>query len=239
MLLWPLRSFLDRLVLNIKTENLLSGKVYGRVARNYRLSKNGPKVTLSKPVGFLGLSHFFSRVVIVAFIIFYLGGYYPVLSFPPVKSSKALAETNVQNDQIITDSFPQPVILPHPGYLSNRFSSWHPAVDIATGLGMPIHPITDGVVEAVNYNFWGYGNHVLITHPKGFKSMYAHLGKIFVRKDQTVTTETVLGEVGLTGNTSGPHTHLEVTYQGKTVDPLTILPPISDMPQSDYLTSKK
>jgi len=59
------------------------------------------------------------------------------------------------------------------------------------------------------------------------------MGKVFVSKDQTVTTETVLGEVGLTGFTSGPHTHLEVTYQGKAIDPLTILPSIPDMPASN------
>ncbi|OGE43872.1 hypothetical protein A3B45_02475 [Candidatus Daviesbacteria bacterium RIFCSPLOWO2_01_FULL_39_12] len=215
--------------MKIRIKNLLSGKVYGRVARNHRLSKISPKVTK----GFLGLSHRFSRVAIVALIIFYFGGYYPILSFPPVKSSKALAETNVQNDQIVTASFPQPVILPHVGYLSTRFSSWHPGVDIATGLGMPIHPITAGVVEQANYNLWGYGNNVVVTHPNGFKSMYAHMGKVFVSKDQTVTTETVLGEVGLTGFTSGPHTHLEVTYQGKAIDPLTILPSIPDMPASN------
>lgn len=155
-----------------------------------------------------------------------------MLAFPPIKRSIAAAEANIQIDQILIATFPQPVILPHPGYLSSRFSSWHPGIDIASGLGMPIHPITEGVVESINYGFWGYGNHVIVSHANNFKSLYAHMGKVFVRVNQQVTSADYLGEVGLTGYTSGPHTHLEISYQHKNIDPLTILPPISDMPAS-------
>lgn len=165
-------------------------------------------------------------------LVLFFFGYHPVLAFPPVKASLVSAEVNSQIDQIIIASFPQPVILPHPGYLSTRYSSWHPGIDIASGLGMPIHPITAGVVEETNYGFWGYGNNVVVFHTNGFTSKYAHMGRIFVKKDQVVTSDDYLGEIGLTGNTSGPHTHLEITYQGKHIDPLTILPEIDDMPTS-------
>lgn len=176
------------------------------------------------------------RWLIIVLILAFFSGYYPTLTFPPVKSSNVLASTQQQSAEIIASSFPQPVILPHPGYLSSRFSRWHPAVDIATGLGMPVHPITSGSIEAVSFGFWGYGNHVIISHTNGFKSLYAHMGKIYVKQGQTVTTENTLGEVGMTGHTSGPHTHLEVTHNGSYIDPLTILPELPTMPKPEFLT---
>lgn len=207
-------------------KNLLPGKVYRRVARNYKLSKISPRVSKR----FRGLSISIPRVTLIILIVLFFGGYYPVLSFPPVRRSSVLAEANSQNDQVMTASFPKPIVLPLPGYLSTRFSAWHPGIDIASGLGMPIHPITSGLVSEVNYGFWGYGNHVIISHENGFKSLYAHMGRVFVRKGQLVTSNDLLGEVGLTGHTTGPHTHLEISFQGKNIDPSTVLPPIPDMP---------
>lgn len=217
-----------------KGQNLLPKKVYRREARNYKRSKISLRVP--KRVRWLTIS--FPRVTLIVLIVLFFSGYHPVLGFPPVKSSQVLAQTNVQNDEIITASFPKPVVLPHPGYLSTRFSAYHPGIDIATGLGMPIHPITAGWVEQIDYGFWGYGNHVTILHVNGFKSMYAHMGRVFVRKDQAVTSDDVLGEVGLTGYTTGPHTHLEISFKGKNIDPLTILPEIPPLPQSQYLTTR-
>lgn len=207
-------------------KNLLPNKVYRRDAQKYKLSKIKPKV----PTGFYGLIILLPRVALILLIVLFFSGYYPTLAFPPIRQSIASANINIQNDQILTASFPQPVILPHPGYLSTRFSAWHPGVDIASGLGMLIHPITEGIVEEINYGFWGYGNHVVVTHSNGFKSMYAHMGKVYVREEQFVTSADSLGEVGLTGRTSGPHTHLEIFYQGKNINPLTILPPIPPLP---------
>lgn len=215
-----------------KGKNLLPGKVYRRDARNFKLSKIKSKV----PFGFNRLPISFLRVALILLLVLFFSGYHPVLAFPPVRASLVSAAVNSQIDQIITSSFPQPVILPHPGYLSTRFSTWHPGVDIASGLGMPIHPITAGVVEETNYGFWGYGNNVVVSHSNGFKSKYAHMGRIFVSKDQAVNSEIALGEVGLTGYTTGPHTHLEVTYQDKFIDPLTILPQIPDMPKVEFIT---
>jgi len=96
---------------------------------------------------------------------------------------------------------------------------------------MPIHPITEGFVEETGTNFWGLGKFVVVTHQKGFKSKYAHMGKVYVKVGQEITSENILGEVGLTGQTSGPHTHLEVTHNGKYIDPQTILPDIPNMPK--------
>lgn len=149
---------------------------------------------------------------------------------PPIKQSVARGFTQEQKGEIIAASFSQPLVLPHPGFLTTRFSSYHPGVDIAAGLGMPIHPITEGEVSEVGRDFFGLGNFVIVSHQNGFKSKYAHMGKIYVKIGDKITSENTLGEVGLTGRTSGPHTHLEITKDGNYIDPQTILPEIPNMP---------
>lgn len=163
-------------------------------------------------------------------LVMFLSGYYPVIAFPPVEQSRALAQGLEQKQEIIPQSFPLPLSLPHQGYLSTKFSRWHPGIDIAANLGLSVHPITSGTIEAINYGFWGLGNNVTVSHPNGFKSTYGHMGKIFVKPRDPVTSEAVLGEVGMSGFTSGPHTHLEIQKDGKFINPLDLLPEIPDMP---------
>lgn len=172
----------------------------------------------------------FSRLTILFLLILYFLGYNPAVNFPPVKLSSTLAyEKQEQKSEISANSFPTPLILPHPGYLSTKYSTYHPGVDIASGLGMPIHPINPGTIEDTGRDFFGLGNYVVVGHINGFKSKYAHLGKVYVKKNQEVGIETTLGEVGLTGNTSGPHTHLEITHNENYINPQTILPEIPPM----------
>lgn len=140
------------------------------------------------------------------------------------------ASDRQQEGEVVAQSFSKPLVLPHPGYLSTRFSSYHPGIDIAAGLGMPIHPITDGEVTIVGRDLFGLGNFVEVSHQNGFRSKYAHMGRVFVRVGDKVTEENILGEVGLTGYTSGPHTHLEITRDGKFIDPQALLPEIPDIP---------
>lgn len=169
----------------------------------------------------------------MAFITLFLLGYQPVIQFPPVKQSLSFAaENQIQN--IEAEILPE-IQLPHPGYLSTKFSRFHPGVDIATGLGMPIHPVIDGAVTEVNYGIFGYGNHVIVSHEKGLKSLYGHMGRVYVAAGQKVSTEDTLGTVGMTGFTSGPHTHLEITKEGKLLDPQTVLPPLQNYPSEEYL----
>lgn len=214
-------------VLKRPSKNFLPKKFFERVALTQNLSHIKPKVSKR----FKRLTNIPSKIALISLILIFFSGYFPAFTFPPVKSSHVYAQDqDLQKDEVIASSFPQSVMLPHPGFLSNKFSSWHPGVDIATELGMPIHPITSGVVEEVNFGFWGYGNHVIISHPQGFKSLYGHMGKIYAQKGQAVRSEDIIGEVGLSGFTSGPHTHLEVTHDGNYINPLTILPEIPDMP---------
>ncbi len=170
------------------------------------------------------------QLAIISVILLNLLGYYPNFGIPPMKKSLALASYQEVKEEIIAKSFSKPPVLPHPGYLTTKFSAWHPGIDIAAGLGMPIHPIIEGEVSEVGRDFFGLGNFVTIIHQSGFKSKYAHMGKIYVGVGDKVIQENILGEVGLTGNTSGPHTHLEITLNGKYIDPQGLLPEIPNMP---------
>jgi murein DD-endopeptidase MepM/ murein hydrolase activator NlpD len=211
------RSF----VLKSQTKNLLPKIISDRVALIRNLSKIKP-----------GFPKGFTKLIISAFILFSLFGYYPTFSYPPIKKSVVLAQTQEQKMEITANSFSKPPILPHPGYLTTRFSAWHPGIDIAAGLGMPIRPILDGEINQVGRDFWGLGNFVEILHENGFKSKYAHMGRVYVKAGDKVSQEKILGEVGMTGNTSGPHTHLEVTRDGNFVNPQTLLPEIPNIPQT-------
>jgi len=209
-------------------KNLLPSVILDGVAPKLKLRKI--KLGFPKKVVWL---------TIVTFILLNFLGYYPNFGIPPFKKSEVLAQTQQQVGEIIPASFSKPLILPHPGYLSTKFSNWHPGIDIATGLGMPIHPITDGEITGASRNIFGLGNFVEVIHENGFKSTYAHMGKVYVRQGQKVTSESILGEVGLTGRTSGPHTHLEITHNGQSVDPLKLLPEIPGMPQPVNLVKKQ
>lgn len=224
-----------RFCLKKQTKNLLPKKILNGEAPTSRFSKKSRKVLKR----FKRLTKLSSKFTLVALILFFFSGYYPAWSFPPIKPAHVKAlNSSEQSQQILASSFPQPVILPHQGYVSTKFSNWHPGVDIATSLGTPIHPITQGVIKEVNMGFLGYGNHVIISHQNNFTSLYGHMGKIFVKVGQDVTTDTILGEVGLTGFTSGPHTHLEITHDGKYIDPLLLIPQISDIPKPEYITKQ-
>lgn len=197
--------------------NLLSKVISKRVALSWKL----PKIKLRFPRRFL-------KLALICATVLNLLGYYPAFAIPPVKKA-AVSAAAEQKMEIIAQSFSKPLVLPHPGYLSTRYSNWHPGIDIAAGLGMPVHPVIDGEVSFVGRDLFGLGNYVEISHKNGFKSKYAHMGRIYVKSGQKVTSENILGEVGLTGNTSGPHTHLEITLNGKFIDPLGLLPEIPIM----------
>lgn len=172
-----------------------------------------------------------SKFFLGALTVLYFSGYQPTLAIPPIRQSLVLA-AETQEQTVTSTALTQPFILPHPGYISTHFSAWHPGIDIATGLGMPIHPIADGKVVEVTWGFLGLGHYVVVEHTQGFRSTYGHMGKIYVHKDDLVTQSTILGEVGLTGHTTGPHTHLEVTKDGSYIDPEKVLPTLPDWPQS-------
>ncbi len=113
---------------------------------------------------------------------------------------------------------------PVDGVISQKFSSFHRAYDIATKLGSEIKPLGKGRVEFAGSVSDGKGNIVVINHGDSLKSLYAHMGKIQVGVGDEVDSDTVIGLVGLTGRTTGPHVHLEIYDTDILIDPSDILP---------------
>lgn len=120
-------------------------------------------------------------------------------------------------------------------YMSQGFTSYHPAIDLAADPKTPIKPILPGTVIEAGYSTYGYGNSVVIQHKNGLESRYAHLSKISVKFGQKVSENTVIGNVGSTGHSTGIHLHLEIHQNGKTLNPLSVLPAIY---KNGLITSK-
>lgn len=99
--------------------------------------------------------------------------------------------------------------------ISTYFQAGHAGWDFRAPLGSDIYPVADGVVKIVAHSTHGYGRRVIVEHENGMESLYAHMGLIDVEEGQKVKKDTKLGEVGLTGMTTGPHIHFEL-YQNKT-----------------------
>lgn len=168
-----------------------------------------------------------SKFALAILVALYFTGYQPVLAIPPIQKSVVLADFS-QEQKIEPGTLSEAFSLPHPGYITTQYSLWHPGVDIAIGLGFPVHPISHGTVTDIKYGFFGYGNQVTVAHEQGYVSTYSHMGKIYAKTGDAVTKNSILGQVGLTGRTTGPHTHLEITKDGKYINPANILPTIPD-----------
>ena len=100
--------------------------------------------------------------------------------------------------------------------------TFHGGIDMAVSQGTPIYAALDGTVTAVGYNAT-YGNYVIITHHSGYKTLYGHMKSTACRRGNFVYTNTVIGYVGSTGMSTGPHLHFTVYKNGKTINPLTVL----------------
>lgn len=107
--------------------------------------------------------------------------------------------------------------------ISTRFMASHPGIDLATEYGTPIYAVANGYVESVGSTIWAYGNIVYINHGSGVVSLYAHMSKVNVVPGQQVTKDSVIGAVGSTGNSSGPHVHFELHKDGRPFNPLGVL----------------
>jgi len=107
--------------------------------------------------------------------------------------------------------------------VSQGFHALHPGADITAKEGAHIYPIKPGRVLKISVSKFDYGRSVILDHGDGLTSLYAHMGKIMVDEGQEINDKTVLGEVGLTGHTTGYHLHLEIRKNGSNINPLTFL----------------
>jgi len=110
------------------------------------------------------------------------------------------------------------------------FAHFHTGIDLSVPLGTPVVAAADGVVVLARPMtdtagaLVGYGNYVIIQHDAGLKTLYGHLLTIGVKEGDRVTRGQLIGLVGSTGNSTGPHTHFEVRVDNSPVDPLQLLP---------------
>jgi murein DD-endopeptidase MepM/ murein hydrolase activator NlpD len=103
-----------------------------------------------------------------------------------------------------------------------RGDRFHAGVDLAAPYGARVRAARSGVVGFAGRND-GYGKLVTVEHGDGVETRYAHLSRILVGPGTRVSTGTVVGRVGATGDATGPHLHFEVRYRGAALDPLTAL----------------
>ena len=112
---------------------------------------------------------------------------------------------------------------PTVGARITQYFSWrHHAIDIANRTGTPIYACDSGVVEVAGWGS-GYGNQIVVNHGGGRISRYAHLSKFYVKNGSTVDKGEVVGLMGSTGNSTGPHLHFEYIINGIKYNPLNYL----------------
>jgi murein DD-endopeptidase MepM/ murein hydrolase activator NlpD len=113
---------------------------------------------------------------------------------------------------------------PTNGYISQGFWYGHRGIDIANAIGIPVAAADGGYVSYAGWSNAGYGYMVQIDHGNGFSTLYAHLSQWYVDPGQAVGRGQVIGAMGSTGNSTGPHLHFEVRYGGAPQNPLVYLP---------------
>jgi murein DD-endopeptidase MepM/ murein hydrolase activator NlpD len=114
-------------------------------------------------------------------------------------------------------------VWPTQGVISQRFSWYHPGIDIANSAAPLVVAADSGRVIYAAWDPSGYGNMVLIDHGNGYQTRYAHMSQIMVIGGQTVAKGQTIGRMGSTGHSTGIHTHFEIYLNGVRVNPLNYL----------------
>ncbi len=113
---------------------------------------------------------------------------------------------------------------PAKGRISQDYWGGHPGLDIAGWVGASIQASDSGYVVAAQWDNRGYGRMVMIDHGNGYQTLYGHLSSIYVSVGDEVYKGETIGEMGSTGNSTGPHLHFEVLYEGVSHSPWKFLP---------------
>ncbi len=101
-----------------------------------------------------------------------------------------------------------------------KVTKLHAGLDFAAPIGTPIYATANGVVTEADFNEGGFGNHVVINHGYGYETLYGHMVRMKAKVGQKVKRGEVIGYVGSTGKSTGPHCHYEVHKNGTPVDPV-------------------
>jgi murein DD-endopeptidase MepM/ murein hydrolase activator NlpD len=122
-------------------------------------------------------------------------------------------------------SLDSPFAWPLVGRVTQDFSGAHRAIDIGAPYGSPVYAGRAGTVVRSGWARTGYGYTVIIDHGGGLLSLYSHMKGEWARVGDWVERGQLIGEVGSTGKSSGPHVHFEVRVDGERIDPMDYLPP--------------
>lgn len=109
-----------------------------------------------------------------------------------------------------------------------RGGRMHEGIDLAAGIGTAIHATADGVVTHAGW-LSGYGKLIKIRHANGYETRYGHLNRIRVKVGQRVSRGELIGDMGNTGRSTGPHLHYEVRVGGRAMNPMTYIKAARDV----------
>lgn len=114
-------------------------------------------------------------------------------------------------------------VWPTSGQITQNFSWYHSALDIANKAAPDVLAADGGTVVTSGWSNAGYGYYVVIDHGNGYRTLYAHMQKLYVVQGQTVGRGAAIGKMGSTGRSTGVHTHFEVYLNGVRLNPLNVL----------------
>lgn len=147
------------------------------------------------------------------------------------KSYDKIIEHSRNKDKMLA-SLPaiQPIAIKDLGRISSYYgwrvdpftkrSKFHDGMDFTGAVGTEVYATGNGTVEYAKYSRYGYGNDIVINHAFGYKTRYAHLNNLLVEKGDVVKRGQVIGHLGNTGRSTGPHLHYEVIKNNKPVNPI-------------------
>lgn len=153
----------------------------------------------------------------------FLAALFLVVTFPSSTWALALFGAAPLQESEITLTTEVSRRFPVNGSLSQGFSFAHPGWDLTAPLGESVYPLMAGVVAEMGEEFKGYGRYLILDHGSGFQTLYGHLLEIKVAVGEEVTKETMIGEVGETGRTTGVHLHFEIWQDSQPFNPGEVL----------------
>jgi murein DD-endopeptidase MepM/ murein hydrolase activator NlpD len=152
-----------------------------------------------------------------------LGSDADAAGLPPPRPAPGRSDVRASHD----DGFVWPTngeITTHFGEVGPYSPRGHKGLDIAAASGTPIVAAEEGRVKLAAATSDGYGIQVLIEHPDGTETRYAHLSRLAVQSGERVDRGQLIGSMGSTGYSTGPHLHFEVIQDGALRDPMKFLP---------------
>ncbi|MFH1077677.1 MAG: M23 family metallopeptidase [Patescibacteria group bacterium] len=145
-------------------------------------------------------------------------------SEPAVRSGSLSSNTKKPADVDTADLPSARLLWPTSGHIITQYYGWrHTGLDIDGDLTSPLYAAYDGIVTSAGWNSGGYGLQIVIKHPNGMTTRYAHASKLFVKSGDEVKRGEVIAMMGNTGRSTGSHLHFEVYVGNKRQNPLSYI----------------